>query len=78
MRVAVSIPVEEGLPVSRLVEFGTTAERCGYDAVVAGEVAGPDAIGLLSVVAAKTERVKILTGVLPMGTRSPALQAMPP
>jgi probable F420-dependent oxidoreductase len=76
MRVAVSIPVEEGLPVSRLVEFGTTAEACGYDAVVAGEVAGPDAIGLLSVVASRTERVRILTGVLPMGTRSPALMAM--
>ncbi len=75
-RVAVSIPVEEGLPIARLVEFGTTAEGLGYDAVVAGEVAGPDAIGLLSVVASKTERVNILTGVLPMGTRSPALQAM--
>jgi len=39
-------------------------------------VAGPDAVGLLSVVASRTERVQIITGVLPMGTRSPALQAM--
>lgn len=76
MRVGISIPVEEGLPLSRLVEFATTAERVGYDTVVAGEVAGPDAIGLLSVVASQTERVNLGTGVLPMATRSPALLAM--
>jgi probable F420-dependent oxidoreductase len=76
VRVGISIPVEEGLPISRLVELATTAERRGFDTVVAGEVAGPDAIGLLSVVASQTERVNIGTGVLPMATRSPALLAM--
>jgi probable F420-dependent oxidoreductase len=76
VRAGISIPVEEGLPVSRLVDLATAAERCGFDTVVAGEVAGPDAIGLLSAIASRTERVSIGTGVLPMATRSPALLAM--
>ena len=40
MRVGISIPVEEGLPIERLVDLAREAERCGYDTVVAGEVAG--------------------------------------
>lgn len=76
MRLGVSVPVEEGLPVSRLVELARAAERCGYDAVVAGEVAGPDAFVLLAAVACATERVTLATGVVPMATRSAPLLAM--
>ena len=76
MRVGVSIPVEEGLPVGRLVELARTAERCGYDTVVAGEVAGPDVFALLAAIAVATERVTIGTGVVPMGTRPVGLLAM--
>ena len=75
-RVGISIPVEEGLPIERLVELATTAERCGYDTVVAGEVAGPDVFGLLAAVAVATERVTIGTGVVPMATRPVGLLAM--
>ena len=76
MRVGVSIPVEEGLSVGRLVELARTAERCGYDTVVAGEVAGPDVFALLAAIAVATERVTIGTGVVPMGTRPVGLLAM--
>ena len=76
MRVGVSVPVEEGLSVPRLVELAQTAERCGYEAVVAGEVAGPDVFSLLGAIAVSTERVTLGTGVVPMATRSVALQAM--
>jgi alkanesulfonate monooxygenase SsuD/methylene tetrahydromethanopterin reductase-like flavin-dependent oxidoreductase (luciferase family) len=64
MRVGVSIPVEEGLSVERLVKLAQTAERCGYDTVVAGEVAGPDVFALLAAIAVATERVTIGTGVV--------------
>ena len=76
MRVGVSIPVEEGLPVARLVDFAREAERCGYDTVVAGEVAGPDIFGLLSLIADATERVNVGTGVVPTSTRPVGLLAM--
>jgi probable F420-dependent oxidoreductase len=76
MRVGVSIPVEEGLPIARLVDLAREAERCGYDTVVAGEVAGPDVFGLLSTIAAATEHVNVGTGVVPMSTRPVGLLAM--
>lgn len=76
MRVGVSIPVEEGLPIERLVGLAREAERCGYDAVVAGEVAGPDVFALLAAVARATEHVTIGTGVVPMSTRPVGLLAM--
>ena len=76
MRVGISIPVEEGLPVEQLVELARTAERCGYDTVVAGEVAGPDVFALLAAIAVATDRVSIGTGVVPMATRPVGLLAM--
>jgi probable F420-dependent oxidoreductase len=76
VRLGVSIPVEERLPVARLVQLAQAAERGGFDTVVAGEVQGSDAMGLLSVVASATERITIGTGIVPMQTRSPALLGM--
>ena len=52
MRLGVSIPVEEGLSIGELVGLAQAAERHGYEAVVAGEVAGPDAFALLTAIAA--------------------------
>ena len=76
MRVGVSIPVEEGLPIERLVELAREAERYGYDTVVAGEVAGPDVFALLTAIAVATERVTIGTGVVPMRRAPVGLLAM--
>jgi probable F420-dependent oxidoreductase len=76
VRVGVSIPVEEGLPLEQLVGLAREAERCGYDAVVAGEVAGPDVFALLACVAGATKHVSIGTGVVPTSTRPVGLLAM--
>ena len=76
MRLGVSIPVEERLPIPRLVELAQAAERLGYDTVVAGEVAGADIFSLLSAVAVATDRITIGSGVVPMATRTVPLLAM--
>ena len=76
MRLGVSIPVEEGLALDQLAGLAEAAERHGYEAVVAGEVAGPDVFALLTAIASRTERVTLGTGVVPLATRSPALLAM--
>ncbi len=76
MRLGVSIPVEERIPATRLVELAQLAERRGFDTVVCGEVQGPEAMALLGAVAAATERVTIGSGVVPMATRGPVLTAM--
>ena len=46
-RVAITLPVEDGLPAADYVGLAELAERCGYDAVLAGEVAGPEVFSLL-------------------------------
>lgn len=76
MRLGISIPVEEGLELRQLVGLAQAAERRGYDAVVAGEVAGPDAFALLAAIACSTERVTLGTGVVPLATRTAPLLAM--
>ncbi|KAA1432567.1 LLM class F420-dependent oxidoreductase [Mycolicibacter arupensis] len=58
--------------VSLVVEM----ERIGIDVVAVAEAYSFDAISQLGYLAAKTSRVELLTGVLPIYTRTPALLAM--
>lgn len=51
-------------------------ERIGIDVVAVAEAYSFDAISQLGYLAAKTSRVQLLTGVLPIYTRTPALLAM--
>ncbi|KAA1417160.1 LLM class F420-dependent oxidoreductase [Nocardioides humilatus] len=51
-------------------------ERAGVSVVLAGEAYTFDAISHLAYVAARTERVELLAGILPIYTRTPALTAM--
>lgn len=44
--VGVTLPVEDGRP-AEYVALARLAERSGYDAVLAGEVAGPEVFSLL-------------------------------
>lgn len=58
--------------VSLVVEM----ERIGIDVVAVAEAYSFDAISQLGYLAAKTSHVELLTGVLPIYTRTPALLAM--
>ena len=58
-RVAITLPVEDGLAAADYVGLAELAERCGYDAVLAGEVAGPEVFGLLGMIAARTTSIRI-------------------
>ena len=55
--VGVTLPVEDGLPAAEYVGLAQLAERAGYDAVLAGEVAGPEVFSLLGMIAARTDRL---------------------
>jgi F420-dependent oxidoreductase-like protein len=52
------------------------AERLGVDAVWSAEAWGHDAVTPLAYLAAKTSRIKLGTGIMQAGTRTPALVAM--
>ncbi|BBZ24253.1 LLM class F420-dependent oxidoreductase [Mycolicibacter hiberniae] len=58
------------------VEQVLELEKIGIDVVAVAEAYSFDAISQLGYLAAKTSRVELLTGVLPIYTRTPALLAM--
>lgn len=52
------------------------AERLGYDTVWSAEIYGSDAVTPLAFLAAKTERIRLGTGVMQLAARTPANAAM--
>ena len=52
------------------------AEELGYDSVWSAEAYGSDAITPLAFLAAKTNRIKLGTGIMQLAARTPANAAM--
>lgn len=63
---------EMRLPIEKV----QLAERLGYDSVWTAEAYGSDALSPLAYLAAKTERIKLGTGVIQLAGRTPANAAM--
>lgn len=57
-------------------ELVVEADRLGYHSVWTAEAYGSDAIGPLAFYAAKTEQIKLGSGVMQMPARTPAMAAM--
>jgi F420-dependent oxidoreductase-like protein len=60
----------------RAVDFVVEAEKLGVDSVWFAEAWGSDAISPLAFVAARTSKIKLGTGIIQAGTRTPALVGM--
>jgi len=60
------------LPMDRILE----AERLGYDSVWTAEAYGSDAVTALAYIAARTERIRLGTGIMQIPGRTPAMCAM--
>lgn len=65
-----------GWHASEVVDLGIAAERLGFSAVWAAEVAAYDAFALLAAIAVRTEVVQLGTAIVPVTTRTPALIGM--
>lgn len=74
MRVAISASV--GRDRDSAVRYVIEAERLGVDSVWTSEAWGADAVTPLAYLAARTERIKLGTSIMQVGSRSPALIAM--
>jgi alkanesulfonate monooxygenase SsuD/methylene tetrahydromethanopterin reductase-like flavin-dependent oxidoreductase (luciferase family) len=72
----VILPGLDEIPAAVHVQIARTAEDAGFDAVGAGEVAGPEAFALLGAMSQGTRRIALGTTVISTFTRSPALAAM--
>jgi F420-dependent oxidoreductase-like protein len=58
------------------VEFALEAEKMGIDSIWSPEFWGYDAITPLAYLAAKTERIKLGTAIMQLGSRTPTMIAM--
>ena len=74
--VAITMPVEDGLSIGWLTDLVVDAEQAGIDTALVGEVAGPEVFATLGAMAARTERIRLGSGIVAAYTRSPALTAM--
>ena len=58
------------------VEFVVEAEKLGVDTVWSAEAWGQDAIAPLAYIAARTERIRLGTGIMQISARTPSMTAM--
>jgi alkanesulfonate monooxygenase SsuD/methylene tetrahydromethanopterin reductase-like flavin-dependent oxidoreductase (luciferase family) len=68
--------VSVGRSLETALQRVETAERLGYESVFTTHIASRDSLTLLMSYAARTERVKLGTGVMPIYSRPPATTAM--
>lgn len=72
LKIGVSLPCIGG----DAMEFALAAERLGVDSVWSAEHWAGDALTPLAYLAAKTTTVRLISGVVVLGARSPAMVAM--
>lgn len=65
-----------GEPIDELLAVVEKADQLGIDSVWSLEEYGPDAVTVLGYLAARTERIKLGTGIMQIPARTPAMTAM--
>ena len=76
MRVAVGLRLESNEDWAQATTYVVEAERLGVDVVWSHESWGLDAATPLAFMAARTSRIRLGSGIMQAGTRTPALLAM--
>jgi F420-dependent oxidoreductase-like protein len=76
MRVAIGLRLETDDDWGKAADYVTEAERLGVDFVWSHESWGLDAATPLAYMAARTSRIRLGSGIMQAGTRTPALLAM--
>jgi F420-dependent oxidoreductase-like protein len=76
MRVAIGLRLEADEDWAKAADYVSEAERLGVDFVWSHESWGLDAATPLAFMAARTSRIRLGSGIMQAGTRTPALIAM--
>jgi len=74
MRIGLTIPVQ-GMALRDLPELARRAEAAGYESLWSAEATEHDGFTPLALAATATERVRLVTGIVSVYTRGPALLA---
>jgi F420-dependent oxidoreductase-like protein len=75
MKISMALGAGASLDPKSLARQAQDLEKAGVDLVWGGEIYGFDLVSTLSFVAAHTSRMQLMTGILPIYSRSPALIA---
>src|SRR2546428_3345625 len=75
MKLGLNLPYEGSLAFPEAVELAQRAEALGFESVWMPEAYGTDAISILGALAARTERIRLGTGIVNVFSRTPALLA---
>jgi F420-dependent oxidoreductase-like protein len=75
MKLGLILPYEGGLTFAEGLELTQRAEAMDFDSVWVPEAWGTDAISILGGLAARTQRIRLGTGIVNVFSRSPALLA---
>ena len=75
MELGLILPYEGSLSFVEALELTHRAEALGFDSVWMPEAYGTDAISILGALAARTERIRLGTGIVNVFSRTPALLA---
>lgn len=75
MKISMAIGAGASLDPKRLTQHVADLEAAGVDMIWGGEIYGFDLVSTLAYVAAKTERIQLMTGILPIYSRSPSIIA---
>ena len=71
----ISAFISPGKDLSKTVDRVALADRLGYEAAYTTHIAGRDSLTVLMAYAARSERIKLGTGVVPIFSRTPATMA---
>ena len=74
MRIGLTVPFQ-GVPLDELGPLAARAEAAGYESLWSAESSELDGITPLVVAALRTERVRLVTGIVSVYTRGPAILA---
>ena len=74
-RIGLVVPYTDVLPRDQVVGLVEIADRLGYESVWVPEAYGWDAITLLTVLATRTRRIQLATGIINVFSRTPTLIA---
>lgn len=75
MKISTAIGAGTSLDPDSLTRHVQNLEAAGVDLIWGGEIYGYDLVSTLAFIAARTERIGLMTGILPVYSRSPAIIA---
>ena len=75
MKISMALGAGASLEPSSLARHAQNLESAGVDLVWGGEIYGYDLVSTLAFVAGQTKKMELMTGILPVYSRSPALIA---